>query len=319
MSQANIDVQHSPDVSGLDPTSGDRTPARPMRSWQLPLIGVASAALGLVPWFITGMRLPLQNLWATETMPDDMPLVLLPFSQYFLSLIASLIVIGAAVAGLVARATRTRAPRRGFTMLLVGVLLVDAVAIAQSSVVTGGGLRDDDWSTLYLTAVTGVAILATAVGVGVLALIARAPRAGAVIGFTIAAILSPGWLHLLLAPRGPAFAGEPTWLWDAVRWVPAVLVGAAIAWAGVNTIGRIVAAIASLAMLWVGPTLITAVSAATGTRVLAKYPGEMVDYAVGVFRMALSDSNLVVPPIIAAVVVAAIGLTGRALLARRAH
>lgn len=313
MSQATPDVEHSSE----DTTPG-ASPARALRTWQLFLIGVASAALGLLPWLITGMRLPLQNLWASETLPDDMPLVLLPFSQYFLSLIASLIVIGAAIAGLVARSTRSRAPRGGFAMLLMGVLLVDIVAIGQTATTVGGGLRDDDWSVIYLGALVAVAVMAVVVGVGVLWLIARAPRAGAVIGFTIAAILSAGWLHALMAPRGPAFAGDPAWLWDAVRWVPAVLVGAAIAWGGIETVGRVVAAIASLVMLWVGPTLITAVSAAAGTRVLAKYPGEMVDYGIGVFRMALTDPGLVVPPIATAIVVAAIGLIARAVVTRSA-
>ncbi|WP_146185003.1 hypothetical protein [Agromyces badenianii] len=318
MSQTNSDVQHSPEHTMTDDPVAVVSPTRQLRTWQLFLIGVGSAALGLLPWLITGMRLPLQNLWASETLPDDMPLVLLPFSQYSLSLIASLVIIGAAIAGLVGRATRAWTHRGGFALLLAGVLLVDAVAIGQTATAVGGGLRDDDWSVLYLWAVVAVAILAVIVGVGVLWLIARAPRAGAVIGFTIAAILSAGWLHALLSPQGPAFAGEPAWLWAAVRWVPAVLVGAAIAWGGIDTVGRIVAAIASLVMLWVGPTLITAVSAAAGTRVLAKYPGEMVDYGVGVFRMALTDPGLVVAPLVMAIVVAAIGLVARTLIGRSA-
>lgn len=46
-------------------------------------LGAAAAIVGLIPWIITGMRLPLQNLWATDTRPADMPLALLPFSQYY--------------------------------------------------------------------------------------------------------------------------------------------------------------------------------------------------------------------------------------------
>ncbi|WP_022888634.1 hypothetical protein [Agromyces italicus] len=290
-------------------------PSATLPRWPFILIGVAAAAIGLLPWLITGMRLPLQNLWASETMPDDMPLVLLPFSQYRLSMIASLLVVGAAAAGITARSLRDRSPRGGFALLLSGVLLVDVVAIVQTATVVAAGLRDDTWSQFYLAAVLAVAVLALGVAVLVLWLIARAPRAGAMMGLAVAAVLISGWLHPLLAPD-PVFTGEPAWLWAAVRWVPSVLVGAAIAWGGVGTVGRVAAALASLVILWVGPALITAVSAAAGTRVLAREPAEMLDYARRVFGMALTDPALVVPPLVVAVCVAGVGLVGRALLGR---
>jgi hypothetical protein len=302
----------------IQPESDDlETGARRMRPWQLLLVGMGAALLGLLPWLLTGMRLPLQNLWATDTLPDDMPLVLLPFSQYSLSTIASLLVVGAAAGGLAGRILRARTPARGFALLFFGVLLVDVVAVAQSAATVGPGLREDTWSAVYLAGVLTVAVLAVGIGASVLWLIGRAPQAGAVVGIAIAAVLLPGWLHLLMAPRGPAFAGEPEWLWTAVRWVPSVLIGLAIAWAGVRTAGRIIAAIAALALLWLAPALITAASAALGSRVLARVPGEMLDYGAGVFRLAATDPDLVVKPIVVAVVVAAVGLVVRALLARR--
>ncbi|GAA1789821.1 hypothetical protein [Agromyces lapidis] len=301
--------------AGSDGHEASAAAPSPLPRWPFILIGVAAAVIGLLPWLVTGMRLPLQNLWASDTMPENMPLVLLPFSQYRLSVIASLLVVGAAAAGITARALRGRSPHGGFALLLFGVLLVDVVAIVQTATIVGAGLRDDTWSQIYLTAVLAVAILALLVAVLVLWLIARAPRAGAVIGLAIAAVLVSGWLHLLLAPE-PAFAGEPAWLWTAVRWVPAVLVGAAIAWGGVGTIGRVIAALASLAILWIGPALITAVSAAAGTRVLAREPAEMLDYGRRVFELALTDPALVVPPLVVAVCVAGVGLIGRALLGR---
>jgi hypothetical protein len=57
---------------------------------------------------------------------------------------------------------------------------------------------------------------------------------------------------------------------------------------GIQTIGRPIAVIVSLLVLLVGPTLVTAVSAALGSRELAHYPSEVLDYAVQVFRSALS-------------------------------
>jgi hypothetical protein len=66
---------------------------------------VVAALVGLLPWLITGIRRPLQNLRATSTSPESMPVALLPFSQYALTLIVGLIVTGSAIAGVVARAT----------------------------------------------------------------------------------------------------------------------------------------------------------------------------------------------------------------------
>lgn len=80
------DVTAGADVTtGTDITTG--TARRRLNVWWRLAIGAVSAVLGLLPWLITGMRLPLQNLWAADTAPDAMPIVLLPFSQYALSLI----------------------------------------------------------------------------------------------------------------------------------------------------------------------------------------------------------------------------------------
>src|SRR5690606_40914719 len=46
-------------------------------------IGVAAAVVGLLPWLLTGMRLPLQNLWSHPTSPEDMQHAQLVFNQYF--------------------------------------------------------------------------------------------------------------------------------------------------------------------------------------------------------------------------------------------
>lgn len=309
-----MSVEPELDESAALPTSGDAGSVRPLPGWLFLLIGVGSAIFGLMPWLITGLRLPLQNLWAADALPEDMPLVLLPFSQYHLSLIVALIVIGSATAGVIARAIRDRTSRGALGVTTLGVAVVDLVAVVQTAAVVGGGLRDDPMSSLYLTALAACAGTAVVLGLGVLWLIARAPRGGAVIGLTIPALLSSVWLHALLSPQGPAFAGEPAWLWAAVRWVPPVLVGAAIAWGGANTVGRVIAAAASLVMLWITPALLTAMANAIGSRVLARYLGEMLDYGIRVFGMALFEPSLAAPPLVVAVVVAVVGLFARFLV-----
>ena len=51
-----------------DDTTTDAS-ARSLPWWAALLIGVGAALVGLLPWIITGMRLPLQNLWASSTLP----------------------------------------------------------------------------------------------------------------------------------------------------------------------------------------------------------------------------------------------------------
>ncbi|WP_448006648.1 hypothetical protein [Agromyces bauzanensis] len=285
--------------------------------WAPVLIGVASATLGLLPWLITGMRLPLQNLWATEVAPDRYPVVLLPFSQYAITLITALIVTGASIAGIVARATRTRLPRFGTAAILIGVLAVQVIATVQTSSVVDDGLQQRAESTLYLAALIAGTSGVIFVGALLMLLVARAPRAGAVIGLSIAAVAFGPWINGLIVPFGTAATTDLVWLLDITRWIPPVLVGAAIAWGGVDTVGRVAAAAFGLLALWIAPALMTAISSAAGTRVLAGHPAEMLDYGVDVFGMALLIPAIALPPLIVAVTVAVIGLVGRLIVTRR--
>ncbi|MDY0910692.1 hypothetical protein [Microbacterium sp. CFBP9034] len=285
--------------------------------WACAAIGVAAALLGLLPWLGTGMRLPLQNLWAVSTMPEDMPLVALPFSQYYLSQLFGLLVTGSVVAGIAARATRARLPRGGFGLLVFGLLIIQVGATAQSAVTVRAGLQDRTESTLYLVVVVAVCALSIAVGAGVVALVARAPRAGALLGLTIGSLAAGAWLSAVLRPLTMMSSEGAYAIVTAVQWVPPVLVGVAIAWAGLNTVGRVVAALASLVLLWIVPALITGVTSAAGSRVLAHEPQQMIEYAVQVFSAALLLPELAMPPVLVAVVVAAMGLGVRWVVARR--
>ncbi|MEI5582655.1 hypothetical protein, partial [Agromyces sp. CCNWLW208] len=294
------------------PTDADRT--RPLGAWIPPLIGVAAAVLGLLPWLVTGLRLPLQNLWAAETLPDDMPIVLLPFSQYALSLVAALLVIGAAAAGVAVRSLRLRLrmPRLGVLAAFVGLLATQAVAAAQTATVVRRGLdASRAASDLYFAAVLGVVVLSVLVGALVFWLVAAAPRAGALVGLAIAAVLFGPWVSGLLLPFGTVPSDWQLALATWTRWVPAVVIGLAIAWCGVATIGRVIAALASLLLLWIAPAVITGVTAAAGTRVLASSPLDMLDYAVQVTGMALFLPEVALPPIALAVAVAIGGLVVR--------
>jgi hypothetical protein len=272
-------------------------------------VGAAAALVGLLPWLVHGMQLPLQNLGERTTGPAD--IVLLPFSQYALTVIAALLIVGAAAAGIASRSVHVR-----FGFVVLGMLVVQAIAIIQTAIVVRLILQPRTDSAVYLAFLVAVSVLAVIIGVIVAVLTARAPRAGAVVGFAITAVLASSWLGELLVPLGSIGTPSPLVVF-VLRWVGPVLVGLAIAWAGIGSAGRIIAAVAALVILWIGPALITAVQSAAGSRVLAHSIPDMLEYAQQVFGSAAAMPELVVPPLLVAVAVAAAGLVGRALTRHR--
>jgi len=285
-----------------------------VRAWAALPVGLGSAIVGLVPWWVGGARLELQNLWATSVLPAQMPITLLPFSQYSVIQIFALLVVGATVAGIAGRALRLRG--WGLVLLVLGVLLVQGVAAAQTALVVREGLQERLESTVYVAALLAGTILSIIVGMILTVLIVRAPRAGALLGLTVGAICMAPWTGALVAATGIDENSLSTLL-VVVPWITPVLTGVAIAWTGVNTVGRVISGILAIALVWVAPALMTAIASALGSRVLIRFPADMLDYGNGVFRMALLTPELALRPIIATVVVAVVGLVIRMLVLRR--
>lgn len=283
------------------------------------LLGVVAAIIGLLPWMVTGMVLPIQNLWAIDVAADDMPITLLPFSQYTITLIVAVLVTGSALAGGLLRLTRAQHPRFAFVSTMVGVLIVHVVAIVQTVATVAGGLAAGREETIYLAGLTAGTIAANLVGLLLMVLIARAPAAGALVAVSVAAVAAGVWVNGLIShPFGISPTEVTMALLGVTRYVPAIIVGLAVAWCGFATVGRVVAAVVSFLALWIGPALFTGVSAAVGTRVLAAYPAEMLDYGVQVFISALGHQGTSLVFIVAAAVVAAIAFVPlRTLRSRR--
>jgi hypothetical protein len=285
--------------------------------WTCVGIGIAATVLGLVPWIVTGMRLPLQNLWAQPTAPEQMPVALIPFSQYTVSTVLGLVTTAWAAGGLAVRSLRGRLPHGAGPVVGAVILVLQVAATVQTAKVVAPNLTERTASTVYLAACVAVVAVAAIGGLIVFALVTARPRAAAVPGWALAALAIGSWAATFLVPSGSTPGGVRYWLLtEVVRWVPALIVGVAIGWAGVGTGGRIVAALAALIVLWVGPAVLTAVSASVGSRVLLAYPRELVETAVAVLRAALVSPAIVLPPLAVAVVVAAVGLGGRRLLHR---
>ena len=280
-------------------------------------LGIAAAVVGLLPWLVAGLRLPLQYLWATEVLPAAMPIALLPFSQYAITLIVGMLVTGAALAGAIARLTRTRRTRFGLPALAAGVVLLQLVATVQSAVVVSGGLLVTRAAGQYLVALTAGTVASILLGLALLLLVARAPAPGVVIAMGIIALALGQWLESLALPFGVPATDWRIAVLGALRWVPGIVVGIAVGVGGFRTAGRIAAAVTAGVVLWAGPALITAITSAAGTRVLLPYPAEMAEYGAQVFVSALGLQNGASSTLLLAVVVTVITLAARWALQRR--
>ena len=309
MSQPEQTVQHS--VPSRKPPS---TPGRDaLRGW---LIGLFAGVLGLAPWWITGATLPLQNLWATQVMPAQMPPALLPLSQYEATTILALLTVGGAVAGLAVRIWSPVRRRLVTWCAASGVLVVHFTATIQSFTVLKDGLLPGSLSGLYFGGLLAGVIGCVLAALVALLLIASPSTVKATIGFGLMAIPVTSWAVVWVV-NVVGFLNVPTAVPTVARWVPAVLVGCALAWCGLRHARRVVAWVLNLVFLWLLPALFTAVQSVLGTRVLAGDVSEMLAMGRDVFGQALGPDGAALPTLLLALGIGLVGVGVQAVAARR--
>lgn len=327
----------TPDTAPAPGTTFDRPADRAIpgvRGALLALaVGVAAAALGLLPWVLAGLRLPLQNLWADDvTSAAEMPIALLPFNQYTAGLLAAVILVGGGIAGAAARALRSRLPRHGSWLVVAGLLLVQVVALVQTATVTADGLGMDDVSgagdrtgasiseaQVYLVAfVGGTAAMVLLAGV-VAALVARAPAGLAVVATAFPVVLLGEWLGGLVSPGDDGLLSDTAYaILPVISWVPPVVLGVVIALTGLRSVGRVIGSVVAVLLLWLGTAIVVGVTYALGNRVLLRYPLELLDAGGMVGGAVLRGEGGVLGRLAVAVVVGILGaLVVRAVRRRR--
>lgn len=264
----------------------------------------------LFPSWVGGGRLPLQNLWHEQTMPGDMPFSLLPLSQYDALSIFVMLLLGGVVAGLVVRMLRARA-----WPAALGVLLVHVIATVQSFAVLAGGLGLADGSAgsremLYFGGMLG-GVLAGMLLAQLGCWMASRPAVPLpALAAALSAVPVRSWIGFMIASFNP-ITGYPPEVGMVLRWVPAVIVAAALIWCGVRPLSRLVVWAAGLFALWMLPAVFTALSSALGMRVLDGDLREMAEVAGQIFPMALEVEVL---PVGVALVIAAVGAVARLLM-----
>ena len=237
-------------------------------SWLGVPVGLLAAMLGLLPWLVAGDPLPLQNLWATQTLPEQMPWAALPISQYYVPQVLALLVIGAALAGVAARALRTNEGAITSWQIWLGVSLVQWAAIVQVFVVLwlglGIGRQGAGPALIYWLGMLAITALSWLLGMACFWMISRGSRPAFAIGIAIAAAPLSAWLAAAVVGQQESWL-LPAGLSAAMPWLAALLVGAALGRCGLGSRQAVLAWLTSAALLLLGPALLESLGAMFGS------------------------------------------------------
>lgn len=291
-----------------------RTPAKDaVLGW---LLGILAGLFGLAPWLITGAQLPLQNLWGTEVLPDRMPVSLLPLSQYELTTLVALLTAGGAAAGLAVRIWNPARRRLAAWCAASGVLAVQFTAAVQSFTVLDGGLADGTMAGIYFAGLLAGVIGCIAASLAAFLLLSSRRRALAALGAGLVAVPATSWAAAWVVGV-VGHVNVPVVVPTVARWIPALIVGCALAWCGLRPLRLAVVWLADLALLWVVPALFTSVSYVLGTRVLAGDLQEMLLMSRQILAATLGPDGGALPTVLLALAAGLAGLRIRALAGRR--
>lgn len=278
------------------------------------LIGMGAVLVSLLPWIVQGMRLPLQNLWNTQTLPGDMPLTVLPLSQYQLLTLIAIQLTAGVLAGLVLHWWHPEQRTSARAGVLLGVVAAQLLGAAQSLLTLNRGLSEGRLATAYqlgLTALLGGSIVIAAVAV---ILLSARSQPVAALGLGMGAVLLGGWVSFAVSASVGAYGVLGSTALSVLSWVPAVLAGVALVWAGRRLPAVIGVWLVTLLLLWLLPAFFTGIQYALGQR-LTVDPAELWDMFSSVFAQALQH-GLGGRRVLLAALIGVVGLALRALIGR---
>lgn len=296
------------------------------------VIGACCAIFALSPWLITGMRLPLQNLWATNTLPGDMPFALLPFNQYALGSLTGLIILPYALISLLIRVLESQRVRVNGQIMAATVATFQLFAIIQSTIVVLNGVQRNRAGRAYVGIMFSALVLMVLCGLVVYWLLRRPGHPTGMVGVAIIAAPLVSWLTSFTRVTIFPTIGLPSYfrnLWGPLQitasgiWlivlglIPAIMIGAAIGIIGVRTLAAKLVALLALFLGWLIPGFYALVAMVEGNRVYWGMPGESVAAGVAAFRSQLFSVELSLIPAIISLLIAGIIIGVKALSRNR--
>jgi hypothetical protein len=239
-----------------------------------------------------------------------MPLVALPFSQYSITLLVAIGVVGGVASALTGLAAPREQRRRAVQAALAGAGISAAVALTQTSVVVRAGLDGSKRAELYFTAIVAVTALGVVLGLVVGHAVASGGPSSRAAGLAVFSFLLGSWLGALLLVQRSLGSGPWQLAYNAIPWVTAVVAGIGLALCPPRSRRAVLAWVGVLVILWVGPALFTAVGYVAGSRAIlaGSPPSEWLDAGLDVLRAALLPGNKPLGPLALTVAVGLLGL-----------
>jgi len=251
-------------MSWADEDTARALGSRDKLSWVA--VGVLAAALGLAPWLVRLVSpSPLPGLMVTT----NLDVALLPFTRYSAVSLPTVMVTGYGLAALWVRSFSSRQPPRAQTVVVASLSIAFLLAVAETAVAITGLISLQDFVgftgradlPLPLPLFVAVSVGALFSGLVMFRLLTGRSRRGALVGATLASIAAAEWISALVLPwissvDTPADSlRRLSILGTATGLLPAVITGAAIAWARRRSLGWVLTALASLVLLWVLPVV----------------------------------------------------------------
>lgn len=266
--------------------------------------------VGALPFLLTGLRLPPQNLWHTSQPPETMPLVALPFNQYFIAFLVAITVIGGVAAALTGMASPSDERGPAVRAALGGGALAAVVSLSQTGIVVWSGLERSGRATVYFGAIVAVIVLGSVLGLVVGHAVVRGRPGTRAVAIAFVSVLLNWWLGMILLVQRSI--GSELWqaVDNAIPWVTAVVAGIGLAFCPPRSRRAAGAWVMALVVLWVGPALIAALGYVAGSRAMLAHtpPREWLEAGWDVFRAALVPGNRAIWPFVLTILLGLLGL-----------
>ena len=280
--------------------------------------GAVGALVGLLPWLVTDMELPLMGIARIYSAPEQSSVALMPLSHYYLMTSVSMILVGSAVTGTLTRLAAVRDTALNLRLVITGVVAVQVIALVQAASVLNGGIQYSSQGQTYLLGVSGAVMMAIAAGVVLLVGLARGGVAAMAVASTFGALALGAWISAVIMPLGGDWMDNVSrsrleWAIALSTLVPILVVGAVVGWCGASSPRRAAASATSFVALWLVPSLITAYGVAVSSHTSIQDLRAVASTGTRMLADLLMSSSAFYQLFIAAVVALVVAITMRTI------
>lgn len=256
------------------------------------LVGPLAVGLGLLPWLLTGARLPLQNLWVGG---GQEAFSFLPLSQYSLTAVVAFSVVPGLFAALAwgllwGSSPGGKSARQAISVFMGIVQIIVALqsisVLASGHDVGGAGTRAG-YATFYVTALTAWTVACAVLGQLVFWLAARTAAWPRAVGLILTVLPLRWWFLSWMGFLPLAEFSQSPWLQWLSRWMPALVLGAALGFIGWRPARLLWAWVAGAVLVWFGEAAAFALAYVAGTRSMLYNPRGAADAGLQAFLAML--------------------------------